>query len=102
LSRWSVANYELGLKLDPRAGGNPPSVAVEKMAQGKDQLGIVVNGSLATIMTKPNIWKLAKENTVQVAPGMDILLALGVNWIRYDKQDMDIKTIEEAASAVGG
>jgi hypothetical protein len=58
----------------------------------------MVNGNAGSTATKPNLWKLHQENTVNVAPGMDILLALGVNWIRYDKMNTDIKTASKASS----
>jgi hypothetical protein len=96
----AIPNCEPGLELDQGAGGNISSVAVEKIAHlGRDQLAIIVNGSLATIVGKLNQWKSAWENTVQVAPGMDILLALGVNWIKYDKEAMDVKGLTQAVAA---
>ncbi|KAF2676597.1 hypothetical protein K458DRAFT_396757 [Lentithecium fluviatile CBS 122367] len=86
--------YRLALSPKPdQARGFPLSVGIEKKVASGDYLGIMVNGNLATTVSKPNSWKLKKENTVNVAPGMDILLALGVNWIRFDKQDMDAKAI---------
>jgi hypothetical protein len=78
-----------------------PSIEVEsKTSIGG--LGLLVNGNLAMAGTKPNVMKWNRENVVSVAQGMDILLALGLNWIRYDKQDMDAKVTGEAVGDAGG
>ncbi|KAF2631101.1 hypothetical protein BU25DRAFT_333315 [Macroventuria anomochaeta] len=80
------------LTWEPGSGSCMPSVEIENKTSSGD-LGLLVNGSLAMTVTKPNILKWRRENVVNVAPGMDILLALGLNWIRYDKQSMDAKAI---------
>ncbi|KAH6614093.1 hypothetical protein C7974DRAFT_404495 [Boeremia exigua] len=87
------------LTLEP-SGPVTSSVEVKKTATSGD-LGLLVNNCLAVTISKPNIFKWRRENVVNVAPGMDILLALGLNWIRYDKQDMDAKAIGKAAGDVG-
>ncbi|KAJ4990333.1 hypothetical protein SVAN01_04215 [Stagonosporopsis vannaccii] len=94
-------NYDL--TIEP-SGPYTPAVQVEKQTSN-GSLGLLVNGCLAMSTTKPNILKWRRENVVYVAPGMDILLALGLNWIRYDKQDMDAKALGhglgDAGDAVG-
>lgn len=77
------------------------SVEVANKTSSGD-LGLLVNGCLAMTITKPNILKWRRENVVSVAPGMDILLALGLNWIRYDKQDSDAKAVGEGLGDAGG
>lgn len=81
-----------------------PAAEVENKSSSGG-LGLLVNGCLAMSSTKPNILKWRRENVVNIAPGMDILLALGLNWIRYDKQDMDAKALGnglgDAGDAVG-
>ncbi|KAJ8118360.1 hypothetical protein OPT61_g626 [Boeremia exigua] len=77
-----------------------PLVEVRNKTANGD-LGVIVNDLLAMSITKPNMLKWRRENVVNVAPGMDILLALGLNWIRYDKQSMDAKAIEQGVSGVG-
>jgi hypothetical protein len=37
---------------------------------------------------------VTREYVVHVAPGMDILLALGVAWVRADKQKQDDTVID--------
>lgn len=38
---------------------------------------------------------------MNVAPNMDILLVLGLNWIRYDKQSTDAKAIGDGVGEGG-
>lgn len=78
-----------------------PSIEVEsKTSIGG--LGLLVNGNLAMAGTKPNVMKWNRENVVNVAQGMVVLLALGLNWIRYDKQDMDAKATGKGIGDAGG
>ena len=49
-------------------------------------LGLLVNDRLAMAGTKPNVMKWNREDVLNVASGMDILLALRLNWIRYDSK----------------
>lgn len=92
------------LTLEPSGPYVPPIEVENKTSSGG--LGLLVYGCLAMSSTKPNILKWRRENVVNVAPGMDILLALGLNWILYDKQDMDAKAIGhglgDAGDAGGG
>jgi hypothetical protein len=56
------------------------------------QKSILVNGQPGATMWKDEGWtRKNRQDTVNVAPGMDILLALGVNWIRLDKAKQDAK-----------
>lgn len=67
-------------------------VEVHNKIHGQDK-GIVIEGSPVATMSRLGMWKhVARHDLVHVAPGMDILLALGVNWIRADKQKQDAVT----------
>jgi hypothetical protein len=71
---------------------------VQNKVQGADK-GILVNGQPAATMTRHEEWKhVHRMDIISVAPGMDILLALGVTWIRADKQKQDTKTAVAAAT----
>ncbi|KAF2024234.1 hypothetical protein EK21DRAFT_104801 [Setomelanomma holmii] len=73
-------------------------VIVQNKVQGADK-GILINGQPATTMKRHEAWKhVHRMDIINVAPGMDILLALGVNWIRQDKQKQDTKTTVAAAT----
>ncbi|KAL1608075.1 hypothetical protein SLS60_003014 [Paraconiothyrium brasiliense] len=62
--------------------------------------GILWNGFVVATMSMHEKWKhLHREDLVNVAPGMDILLALGVCFVRYDKQKTDAKTAAANANA---
>lgn len=51
-------------------------------------------------MSKFEMWKhMHRYDIVHVTAGMDILLALAVNWIRVDKQDADTAAAVNANSA---
>ncbi|KAF2265017.1 hypothetical protein CC78DRAFT_567816 [Lojkania enalia] len=91
---------EYRLSLFPQSPQPLFNTEVSKVFGGN--LGILVLGNPAMVATKPNAWKSERENYINIAPGMDILLALGVNWIRFDKQEMDRKGLTEAAGEVGG
>jgi hypothetical protein len=58
---------------------------------GEDK-GIVINGNPAATISRHEKWKHQDaEYLVHVAPGMDMLLALGMAWIYSDKQKQDAK-----------
>jgi hypothetical protein len=72
-------------------------VVVQNKVQGADK-GVLVNGVPAATMARHEEWKhVHRMDIINVAPGMDILLSLGVSWIRADKQKQDTK----AAAAAG-
>ncbi|KAI8941721.1 hypothetical protein NX059_002928 [Plenodomus lindquistii] len=67
-------------------------VEVHNKVLGQDK-GIVIEGQPVATMSRHGQWKhVARHDLVHVAPGMDILIALGVNWIRADKQNQDAMT----------
>ena len=71
---------------------------VQKKIMGQDAV-IMMNGSPVAGVKSTHSWAAMKsEFHVHVAPGMDILLALAVTWIRYDKQNEDSKTAAAAAT----
>lgn len=74
------------------------NVTVANKVAGQDK-GILVNGQPAATFKRHEMWSHRHRNDlIHVAPGMDILLALGVNWIRQDKQKQDNKTAVAAAT----
>jgi hypothetical protein len=71
---------------------------VQNKVQGAGR-GILINGQPGATMRRHEEWKhVHRIDLISVAPGMDILLALGVNWIRADKQKQDTKTAVAAAT----
>jgi hypothetical protein len=71
---------------------------VQNKVNGADK-GVLVNGQPAVTMNRHEQWKhVHRMDIINVAPGMDILLALGVNWIRQDKQKQDNKAAVAAAT----
>lgn len=77
------------------------NLAIAKKVQNAD-VGIMVNGQPAALISKEKKWKHAmRHDLVHVAPGMDILLAVGVAWIRANKQQKDA-TVAVAAMAAAG
>lgn len=67
-------------------------VEVHNKINGQDK-GIMIENTPVATMSRLGAWKhAARHDVVHVAPGMDILLALGVNWIRVDKQNQDAVT----------
>lgn len=49
-------------------------------------------------MSRHELWShVNRLDLIYVAPGMDILLALGVAWVRVDKQAKEAKTAISAS-----
>jgi hypothetical protein len=70
---------------------------VQNKVHGAEK-GVLVNGQPGATMSRHEVWShVHRIDLINVAPGMDILLALGVNWVRADKQKQDSKA---AAAAV--
>jgi hypothetical protein len=81
---------------DPTAAAS--NIIVQNKVNGA-QKGILVNGQPGATMSKHGEWKhVHRHDIINVAPGMDMLLALGVNWIRADKAKQDAKTAVSAAT----
>jgi len=58
---------------------------------GQDK-GVMYNGHVVATMSHHEQWgHMRREELVNVAAGMDILLALGLCYVRYDKQLTDQK-----------
>ncbi|KAF2849474.1 hypothetical protein T440DRAFT_469240 [Plenodomus tracheiphilus IPT5] len=82
-------NYELDIHDRAAYGWR---VEVHNKVQGQEK-GIFIEGNPVATMSRFEVWKhIARHDIVHVAPGMDILIALGVNWIRVDKQEQDAVT----------
>jgi hypothetical protein len=94
--RVSYVDNEVELHLNDKAAA-ANHVVVQNKVQGADK-GILVNGLPAVTMTRHEEWKhMHRMDIINVSPGMDILLGLGVNWIRADKQKQDTKAAAAAA-----
>lgn len=78
---------------------------VQKKVAGQD-MGIMWNGQPVATMSQPNpLGHLRREDVVNVAAGMDILLVLGMDYVKYEKEKGDNKIAEggaEAGAAVAG
>jgi hypothetical protein len=73
------------------------SVVVRNKIAGADE-GVLVNGLPGATMSRhEKMSHVHRIDLINVAPGMDILLALGINWIRADKQKQDSKKAVRAA-----
>lgn len=71
-------------------------ISIENKVMGQDK-GILVDGVPVATMSKFEEWShINRHDMIHVAPGMDILLALAVNWIRTDKQEEDAKMVVAA------
>lgn len=67
----------------------------------EQEKGVLWNGYVVTTMSMHQKWKhLHREDLLNIAPGMDILLALGVCYVRYDKQKTDAKTASDSVDTV--
>ncbi|KAH8725648.1 hypothetical protein GQ44DRAFT_706891 [Phaeosphaeriaceae sp. PMI808] len=92
---WSGTEYQMTISDRGVARDN---IMIQNKVLGTDK-GVFVNGHAAATMTRHEEWKhVHRHDIIHVAPGMDILLALGVNCIRADKQKQDAKTAAAAAS----
>ncbi|KAH7359818.1 hypothetical protein BKA66DRAFT_472113 [Pyrenochaeta sp. MPI-SDFR-AT-0127] len=82
---------------------NDPSLSshnfqIQNKVNNQDK-GILMNGNPVATMSRHEQWShVNRLDLVHVAPGMDILLALGVAWVRVDKQAKDAKTAISAAT----
>ncbi|EOA87831.1 uncharacterized protein SETTUDRAFT_109080 [Exserohilum turcica Et28A] len=84
---WRVPKYDLAV----HEQSLPGKVEFKRDVSGEEQ-GIVVHGSPAATISRHEKWKHQHaEYIVYVAPGMDLLLALGMAWIVSDKQKQDDK-----------
>jgi hypothetical protein len=73
-------------------------VVVQNKVNGADK-GILINGMPGATMSIHKAYTtMHRTDLINVAPGMDILLALGINWIRADKQASDAKAVASAVS----
>jgi hypothetical protein len=58
--------------------------------------GVLLDGNPVAAMGQQGFWShTRREDVVHVAPGMDVVLALAVNWIKIDQE-------HDAAGASGG
>ncbi|KAF2800276.1 hypothetical protein K505DRAFT_404114 [Melanomma pulvis-pyrius CBS 109.77] len=87
--------YKLTIMLTSKTS---QTLVVRNKVLGQDK-GILLNGAPAATMSQPEVWShVRREDFIHIAPGMDILLALGVNWVRVDKQNTDAHAAASAAS----
>jgi len=58
------------------------------------------NGHVVCTISKHEAWShMRKEDLLNIAPGMDILLAVGIAYVRYDKQKTQAKIVSSNAQA---
>ncbi|KAJ4364488.1 hypothetical protein N0V83_009082 [Neocucurbitaria cava] len=68
-------------------------IQVQNKILGQEK-GILMDGNPVATMSRHEAWShMARHDLIHVAPGMDILLALGVNWVRADKQKRDTQAV---------
>ena len=78
---------------------HPTQFSFQKKIMDADS-GIVWNGQVTATMGQQGKWKhLRRQDVVNIAPGMDVLLAVGMCYVRLDKSATDQ---EVAADAVAG
>jgi len=86
-----------GLTIQPTAY-DKRTLQVENKVLGQGK-GIIHNGQVVVTMSHHEFWShLRREEIVNVAAGMDILLALGMCYVRYDKQLTDQKIANAGAA----
>jgi len=67
------------------------NAVVQNKVYGAEK-GVLINGQPGATMSRHEAYShMHRIDIINVAPGMDILLALGVNWIKADKQKQDAK-----------
>lgn len=50
--------------------------------------GILLDGKLVVAMGQRGFWSHThREDVVHVAPGMNVVLALAVNWVKIDQEN---------------
>ncbi|KAF2001808.1 hypothetical protein P154DRAFT_521555 [Amniculicola lignicola CBS 123094] len=67
----------------------PAPLSIDNKVLGHEK-GILLSGNPVAVMSRSEAWEhLRRQDVVSVAPGMDILLAMGVAWVRVEKQTRD-------------
>lgn len=88
-----------GLTIFPTPRAEQTMLVKNKVLE--QEKGVLWNGYVVTTMSMHQKWKhLHREDLLNIAPGMDILLALGVCYVRYDKQKTDAKTASDSVDTV--
>lgn len=71
---------------------------MQKKTNGVD-FAVLLDGHTLVSMTHKEPWKhVRREDVFNVAGGVDMLLALGMCFVRYDKQATDAKIAASAAA----
>lgn len=64
-------------------------IKIENKVLGAEK-GILLDGVPVVTMGQQGFWsRIHREDVVTVASGMDMVLALAVNWIKIDKENDD-------------
>ena len=75
------------------------TLLVQNKVLGEDK-GVMWNGHVVCTISKHEAWShMRKEDLLNIAPGMDILLAVGIAYVRYDKQKTQAKIVSSNAQA---
>ncbi|KAF2821219.1 hypothetical protein CC86DRAFT_459364 [Ophiobolus disseminans] len=91
----SGTQYQVTINGTSAASSN---VMMQNKVNGAEK-GVLINGQLGASMSRHEVWShMHRIDLINVAPGMDILFALGLNWIRADKQKQEEKAAISAAT----
>lgn len=64
------------------------TIEVSKIDKMNAKMGILIDGHPAVAMGQKEFWSHAhREDVVSIAPGMDIVLAIAVNWVKIDLEN---------------
>lgn len=64
------------------------NIEIAKIDTLNAKKGILLNGSPVVAMGQRGFWSHThREDVVHVAPGMDVVLALAVNWVKIDQEN---------------
>jgi hypothetical protein len=87
---WLTKSF-VGFTVYPEQDTSQPLEYQDKV-HGRDK-GLLLGGQLLATYNDQNVWSLKRrQHVVKVAPGMDMLVALGMAYVRYDKLKDDANT----------
>lgn len=78
----------------------PGALAIERKHMGKNFVMMHRGQAVMTAETTSGSLSLKREDRIDVAPGMDLLLAVGVQIVDIDKEREDAKAGADAGSSV--
>jgi hypothetical protein len=72
------------------------SIKIESKVLSANKEILLDGQPVVTLRQQGSLSHIHREDVVSIAPGMDIILALSVNWVKIDKEHSDA-----VATAVG-